>query len=223
MKITRSIYWTGTLLLLFVLASGCASKTDEKSTTVGETAADGLPLTINQDHETALEHLTANDDRFIAMIADLSPEQLAYRESDERWSIAEVAEHLIKSEMALGAGLDSTLASDPVDVIPDSLSSAESVKNLFADRSTKYQAPDDFQPTGLYTTAEEIAEAWTSARGETIADVTSFEGDLRSHLNQSPALGNMDAYTLVVFITSHADRHIEQMQQVKDHPGYASI
>lgn len=223
MNTTRSIYWTGTLLIVFALATGCESKVDDTATVGEEMAADHSEMTANPDRDAAVELLTANSDRFIEMIVDLSPEELAYRESEGRWSIAEIAEHLIKTEVGLSAVLDSALSSEPMAVLPDSMASSEMIANMLGDRSQQYQAPDVYQPEGVFTTADEILVAWDAARGETINALKEFDGDIRMQVSVNPAVGELDAYASVVFVTSHADRHLAQMQQVKDHSGYAAI
>jgi hypothetical protein len=46
------------------------------------------------------------------------------------------------------------------------------------------------------------------------------DADFRKQFSNHPLLGPMDAHAWFVFLRGHCDRHLAQMQQVKDHEGY---
>lgn len=225
----RSTFWTGSLVLFIVFAAGCESKMNENAI-AEQDATDAMSEAVqatqtfsNPETREAMSLLQSSGDRFVAMVEGLTPEQLAYRESDERWSIAEVAEHLILTENMMQPLYADLLAADTVAMRPDSMMTDETIATMFADRTQKFQAPDAMQPEGKYKTADEILAAWNEARGATEESLSSFSGDLRKHVGENPALGPLDAYQWTQFFANHTDRHLAQMQQVKDHAGYASV
>ena len=66
----------------------------------GEAAT--APQQITQaDRDMAVRHLAETRQKFLASIAGLSQEQWAFKPGPDRWSIAEVAEHIAISESTI--------------------------------------------------------------------------------------------------------------------------
>ncbi|HEY5564150.1 MAG TPA: DinB family protein [Rhodothermia bacterium] len=172
-----------------------------------------------------IAELDESTDMLLAAIDGLTPEQWVYQESPERWSIAGVAEHLVKSEGALrGMLVDSVLAGDPSMEMPDStMEGDQAVRAMMADRSTAYPTTPPLEPTGMYATPQEAAAAFEAARDETVEFLKSTNTDLRAHSGSlAEGMAPMDGAQWVIFIASHVKRHIAQIEQVKAHEGYPS-
>jgi hypothetical protein len=43
---------------------------------------------------------------------------------------------------------------------------------------------------------------------------------MRNHVTESPMLGAMDAYQLMLLISAHTARHTAQIEEVKAHPNF---
>ncbi len=96
----------------------------------------------------------------------------------------------------------------------------EKVLKAVVDRSQKFQAPDPVQPTGRWGTLEEAVQAFLKRRAKTLKYVRSTQEDLRSHVLQNPAVGEMDAYQWWLFASGHTERHTLQIQEVKAHSDF---
>src|SRR5580658_2717257 len=68
----------------------------------GQAAAPTAPATLtSQEREAALKQFETTRDNFIKSIAGLSPAQWTFKPAPDRWSVAEVAEHITLSESTL--------------------------------------------------------------------------------------------------------------------------
>ena len=219
MKILRLI--TPFAFLFFVACGGdqsgdMAEQDAPAQETMEEMAYDGP----NADLIAELDEST---DMLLAAIDGLTPEQWVYQESPERWSIAGVTEHLVKSEAGLrGMLVDSVLAGEPMMEVPDSTMEADqAIRAMMADRSNPIQTTDAMEPTGMYATPEEAAAAFEAARDETVEFLKNTDENLRAHSGSlTEGMPPMDGAQWVVFIASHVKRHIAQIEQVKAHEGY---
>lgn len=203
------------------LVVGCADNRE-----IGMSDADSVPMadaTEITGAEVALEALRANEQAFHAMLDGLTPEQLAHQESPERWSIAGVAEHIVVVENMFRPMIEAAIASgeNPA-AAPDSGATDEAIVGGMADRTQTFEAPPEAQPTGRYTSVDQIMTDFHAARGETIALIENADVDLRQTYGEHPFLGTIDVVQWVLFVSSHADRHLAQVQQVKDDPGYTA-
>jgi len=199
-----------TLILVGVVV-GCADKAQTEAMD-----GDHDAMAEVSDKDMVVEALVANAESFRSMIDGLSPEQLAFQESPERWSIAGVAEHIVTVENMFQPMIVEVLASEPTDAMPsDSAATDEMIMAVMQDRTQKFQAPDAAQPTGKFKTNEDILSAFNAAREQTMEMITATDVDLRSVSGENPALGMLDGAQWLLFIATHADRHVAQMAQVK--------
>src|SRR5208283_3689166 len=84
---------TAITLVLIVLAG---------LTTVYGSAQTVAPSTLSpEEREFALKNLQATHDKFLQSIAGLSEKQWTFKPGPDRWSVAEVAEHITVAESAI--------------------------------------------------------------------------------------------------------------------------
>jgi hypothetical protein len=153
-----------------------------------------------------IAELDESTDMLLAAIDGVTPEQWVYQESPERWSIAGVTEHLVKSETGLrGVLIDSVLAGEPMMEMPDSTMEADqAIRAMMADRSYPIQTTDAMEPTGMYATPEEAAAAFEAARDETVEFLKNTDENLRAHSGSlAEGMPPMDGAQWVVFIAGH--------------------
>lgn len=150
-------------------------------------------------------------------VAAVPPELRARRPSPERWSVAEVLEHvaLVESQVnwliatrldaARAAGLGPEQDTDPV------LPTFDLSRAL--DRSRPLEAGESTQPrAGLDASMAEAA--LTHARESLRATILSADGLALTQLSApNPVLGPLNAYQWVLFIGAHEARHAEQIQE----------
>ncbi|RYZ48187.1 MAG: DinB family protein [Sphingobacteriales bacterium] len=91
---------------------------------------------------------------------------------------------------------------------------------MASDRSHTYKAPDVLQPSkATWTTPAETLAAFKTIRTEHIKYIRNTTEDLRNHVTEL-APGPVDCYQLVLFMTSHANRHLQQIKEILADPKF---
>jgi hypothetical protein len=101
----------------------------------------------------------------------------------------------------------------------DRAGSAAKLRSMMTDRSRKATAPEPAQPKGRYATKAEVLAAFRERRDATIRYVEQTEDDLRGRMFAGAA-GEMDLYEFLLVISAHTERHLAQMKEVMESPGF---
>ncbi len=205
-----------TFLALFALAACATSALAQTS----PAAAASVSLT-KEDRQTAINYLQETEKNFLAAINGLSDAQWKFKAAPDRWSIAQVAEHIVTAEDFFWSSVG-RMMQEPAN--PERASeTAGKDKIIFdkvPDRSHKAQAPEPLKPTGKFATREELVKHFQEVRAKEIALLEDTSLNLRSHIADNPALGAMDAYQWLIFNGAHCKRHTAQIEEVKTAPDY---
>ena len=172
-----------------------------------------------EQRDFALSSLHASRKAFLDSIAGLSEAQWKYKPAPDRWSVAEVAEHVILTEDLLFGLQQKTLQSPAVPERKVDHAADQAVLDRMADRSQKRKNPEELTPTGRFATPQEAAQAFREKRDHTLDYARTTQDELRTHLFKGPA-GEMDAYQLLLMIAGHTNRHVAQINEVKATAGY---
>jgi hypothetical protein len=170
------------------------------------------------DREKGVAYLQQTRDGVIAAVKGLSEAQLKFKPGPDRWSVAEVLEHITLVEDGLFQNVTLKVMKSPAGAVDRDFAKADAmVLAMVPDRSNKKQAPPQFVPTGRWTAAETLAHFETS-RARTI-DLLESTPDLRAHVSDSP-LGPLDGYEWILFMGAHSERHTKQILEVKADPNF---
>ena len=176
----------------------------------------------DQDRAEAVKYFEETRQSFLDAIKGLSEAQWKYKAGPDRWSIAEVAEHIAISEETLFNLVTGRLMQTPA--APEKKEAAKGKESLIrasiTNRSVKAQAPEMLKPTNRWATQEELVKAFNASRGKTISYIKETQVDLRSHFYAHPVFKDIDAYQWLIFISGHSARHTAQINEVKEDPGY---
>ncbi len=176
------------------------------------------PLT-QSERDFAMSSLHASRKMFLDAIAGLSAAQWNFKPAPDRWSIAEIAEHLILSEDLLFKEEREMLKSAAVAERAHDIGKDAQILKREVDRSVKATAPADLTPSGRYKTPAEAAQAFKERRDRIIKYVETTPDDLRSHVSGEGADAT-DAYDSLIVIAGHTERHVAQIDDVKVEAGY---
>jgi hypothetical protein len=178
------------------------------------------------DRGRILTELQASRKQFLDSVTGLTPAQWTYKAGPDRWSIAETAEHIVAAEGYIGELITGVLIKSPADPAKAAQREAnnakidEGVLVYLRDRSRKATAPGEITPKGIYKTPADAIEAFTAARDKTVEYVKTTQASLRDRFF-SPQPGNeLDGVQAFLFLAGHNERHVEQMEEVKQSPGY---
>ena len=177
------------------------------------------PLT-QQERDSLLKHLQQTRQAFLDSISGLSDAQWTFKAGPDRWSIAEVAEHIAISETTiLQIVTDQIMKGPAVPRNPNSVSD-EKLLAWLLDRSSKFQAPEMLKPTHRWATRDALTKDFLAAREQTATYVKTTTDDLHGHAGPHPVFKMLDGYQWVLLLSGHSARHTAQIEEVKASAGY---
>ena len=177
------------------------------------------PLT-QPERDSLLKHLQQTRQAFLDSIADLSDAQWRFRAGPDRWSIAEVAEHIAISETTiLQLVKDKMLKGPAIPRDPDTVSD-DKLLALLLDRTSRFQAPEMLKPTNRWATRDALTKEFLAAREKTTTYVRTTTDDLHGHGGPHPVFKMLDGYQWLLLLSGHSARHTAQIAEVKGSAGY---
>jgi hypothetical protein len=229
------------LALLIVLTVGAAAQTN------GEKPAGERKMTTTlakEDRDFGVQYLRETRQQLLDSVSGLSEAQMKFKAAPDKWSVAEIVEHLVNAENAvfsvtqqivktpLHAELQTLVKErvmkSPVPPIPDAgpgtnglFIKDQTVILTVTNRATRrFQAPEPVAPRGKLTAKADLLAAFDKARTRTINYLETTNEDLRGHMAEHWVLGVLDAYQWLLFVTAHSERHLAQLNEVKAHPNF---
>jgi uncharacterized damage-inducible protein DinB len=175
-----------------------------------------------EEREAAVKHLQTTHDAFLQSISGLSEKQWRFKPAPDRWSVAEVAEHITLAESGILGMVQKQVMTSPA--APEKRAEVQGKDELILknvpDRSHKAQAPEFLKPTNRWANREELTKVFEEERKATEDYVKTTNDDLRDHFFAHPAMGPLDAYQWILLISAHSERHTKQIAEVKADPNF---
>ena len=143
-----------------------------------------------------------------------TPDELwAKKPAPERWSVAEIVEHLSLVEPMLFGLAQQALAqpADPNWALVAGQMTTEQQLGFLANRGQKFQAPEPAQPKGGLTRAEALSR-FAGARQVTAEYVRRTGDSVDEHVAALP-IGRMTVHQLLTMIGGHNLRHNAQITE----------
>ncbi|MGE5570162.1 MAG: DinB family protein [Rhodospirillales bacterium] len=174
--------------------------------------------TLSQgEREFAMSSLHASRKMFLDAISGLSKAQWKFKPAQERWSIAEIAEHVVLADDLQRVQDMLKLPAAPRGTV-DSKQDARMLERM-ADRSFQAKSPASMLPKGRWTTPEAVAAEFRQRHDRIIEYVETTRDPLRSHVAGSGE-NAYDAYQMILMLAGHVQRHVAQIEEVKADPKY---
>jgi len=152
--------------------------------------------------------------------AGLSEAQWNFKPAADRWSVAEVTEHIAAAEDFLMGMITTQVMKAPARPAGDDVKAIDDmVVAKVPDRSKKAQAPEPLKPTNRYGSPAGSLKHFTEARAQT-EDFLKTHDDLRDHAIDSPMGKKLDGYEWILFVAGHSERHTKQINEVKADPNF---
>jgi len=182
-------------------------------------SASAQPLT-QMEREALLAHLQQTRQAFLDSIARVADAQWTFKAAPDRWSIADVAEHIAISETTILQLVTDKMLKGPAippnpNRIPD-----EKLLAFLLDRTSRFQAPEMLKPTNRWPTREALTKDFIAAREKTAAFVKTSTDDLHGHGGPHPVFKMLDGYQWLLLISGHVARHTAQIEEIKASAGY---
>lgn len=172
------------------------------------------------DRDKAAKYLETTKQGVVDATANLSEAQWIFKAGPDRWSIAEVTEHIAAAEdLMRGMIVEKVMVAGPRPAGDDVAAIDAMVIAMVPDRSQKRQAPEPLRPMNRFGSPAGSLKHFTESRAETEAFLQSHD-DLRAHAIDSPMGKKLDAYEWILFIAAHSERHTKQILEVKADPNF---
>ena len=187
-------------LLLFLVAPVASLSADELSA---------------GDRQRLVAHLEMTESWLVSEVSGLSHGQLTYRMTPESWSVMDVVEHLAIAEPQYWKQLQDSLKQP----VPREKIEATDAAILWygIDRTNRQRTGEARVPHGTFKDLAGSLGAFRKLRGEMMQAAKTSRDDMRG---RKLLEGNMSVYQWFLMISTHSQRHILQIREIKAHAGF---
>jgi hypothetical protein len=147
---------------------------------------------------------------------------LRFKPAPEKWSVLEVAEHIMMAESRLFGAVQGALAAKPnPEWEAKTKGKTEFLEDVLAGRKGRAQAPESIVPTGKLS-REELIKKFKDARAKTLKFTEETKVALKAQTldHPFPVFGTLNAYQWLIYIPLHNIRHNKQIEEVKASPNF---
>jgi hypothetical protein len=205
MSVLRSIPAAALILVASLSAQAPAPAPDPQMTRV--------------ERAELIDLLNKTEKEFLQAVEGLTDQQWSFKPGPDRWSVAEVAEHIVLAEASM-FDLATKSLNDPLDAKWEAtLGKTNMLRRALPDRSTKVDAPPAIRPQHAMTRAELMAR-FKQQRARTLAYAQETEAPLKAHTAANPFFGPLNAHQWLLYIPLHHLRHDLQIAEVKTAADY---
>ncbi len=180
------------------------------------------PRLSAEERAKVIKMLQDSEKEYLDGIESVSAAQWSYKPSPLRWSVGEVAEHIMLTEVALFRAVEAAL-SQPAN--PDwekkTAGKAAFIERVMPSRTTRAQAPIEVRPTGKLT-REEVIKRFKEHRAQVMEFARKTDRPLKAHTRDHPfpVFNTLSAYDWLLYVPLHTVRHNKQIAEVKASAGY---
>jgi len=167
------------------------------------------------DRQRLVAHLEMTENWLVSEVSGLTPAQLTYRMTPDSWSVTDVVEHLAIAEPQYWKQLQDSLKQP---------ASGEKIEATDAgilwygiDRTNRQRTGEARVPHGTFKDLAGSLGAFKKLRGEMMQVAKTSKDDMRG---RKLLEGNMSVYQWFLMISTHSQRHILQIREIKAHAGF---
>jgi hypothetical protein len=166
------------------------------------------------ERDRLVSHLEMTGSWLADEVSGLSEAQLKFRPAPGKWTILDVVEHLTVAEPQYWHDLKESMAKPPA------AAKNRQEADLYVlwygiDRTEHQKTGEAREPKGNLTDAKSGLKSIHKLRTEMLDYARATDDDLRGH-----AYGGGDVYQWFVMISTHMQRHILHIREVKAAAGY---
>ena len=182
------------------------------------TARAGVTGMTDEDREHLLVHFEMTGQVLSEQVRGLSQAQLEYRASPDRWSIRECVSHLAVAEPDYWRDLMKSVKA-PADMKGKKSSNTDADILWYGiDRVVHTKTGGGHEKVDTYKDLVEALAKFQALRATMIDYIKSTHDDLRAHGfgTREP----IDCWQWMLEISTHAERHIQQIREIKADPNF---
>ncbi len=170
------------------------------------------------DRQFTIDQFNRTRDELVNETKNLTPEQWAFHESADRWSIAEIVEHLALWEIIWAREISIGSRNKPQPELNES-AKPDSYYLDFIMETNPHVAADIAIPTGFIKGNDNL-KFFLSRREQNLSFLKKTEVDMRAHFELTATSNPRNMHQVYIYQWGHVDRHLRQIRKVKAHPNF---
>jgi hypothetical protein len=174
----------------------------------------GAPMTQG-DREDLVSHLQMTESWLVDEVSTLSPAQLTFRMAPEKWTIAEVVEHLVIADPTYWQLFQEGMNQPPKRL--EKQATDADVLWYGVNRTQHQKTEPRKDPKGQAIEIRQAVNSFRKLHSMMLDYARTTDQDLRGHAVQE---WGVDAYQCLLEISTHTQRHILQIREIKADPGF---
>jgi hypothetical protein len=183
-----------------------------------------LRLSAAPMSDTDREHLLVHFEMTTRMVAEqvrgLSPPQLEYKASPDRWSIREVVSHLAVAEPDYWREIQKALKAAPDMATRKSSATDADIMWYGIDRVVHTKTGGGHEKVDTYKDLSEALGKFQALRATMVEYIKTTQDDMRAHSFGDGGPEVIDCWQWMLEISTHSERHIQQIREIKNDPNF---
>jgi uncharacterized damage-inducible protein DinB len=164
--------------------------------------------------------LDATRARLVASVEGLGDEGARFRPAPDRWSVADIMEHLAAAEASSLRLFDRLLQKAEGEgrtrAAEDPFAPVTIAEHQERSRREKYQSPEAIRPKGEASLADSLASLRASLDALHALRPRIERADCSDQHFPHPAFGPLNLYQWLLFTAAHEERHRAQIEALKE-------
>lgn len=178
------------------------------------------PRMTPDERAKALKWLEESRQEFLAAIDGVNEQQWRWKPAPDRWSVGEVAEHIVIAEASQFANVQKAILSAPNPAWEQQTKGkTERLEAVLAPRLGRAEAPEAIVPKGGMTLAQ-VKDRFEKQRAEMVKFTRETDAPLKQYTIDNPFFATLNAYHWLIYAPLHTMRHDKQIAEVKATAGY---
>ncbi|HET9529973.1 MAG TPA: DinB family protein, partial [Blastocatellia bacterium] len=180
------------------------------------------PRMTQEERAKVLQWMRDSQKEYLEAIENLTEAQWRFKPGPFRWSVGEVAEHIMLTERALFSVVERALTEEPnPDWEKKTAGKAQFIERVMPSRTGRAQAPIEVRPTGKLS-RDEVVKQFKEVRSKVLEFAEKTDKPLKAHTIDHPfqVFNTLNAYDWLIYIPLHTVRHNKQIAEVKASAGY---
>ena len=173
----------------------------------------------DRDREHLMVHFEMTTQMLAEEVRGLSPAQLEYKASPDRWSIREVVSHLAVAEPDYWREIQKALKAAPDMNAKKSQATDADIMWYGIDRVVHTKTGGGHEKVETYKDMGEALGKFQVLRATMIDYIKTTNDDMRAH-----SFGDygevIDCWQWMLEISTHSERHINQIREIKNDPNF---
>ena len=166
-----------------------------------------------------VELLVKSEREFMQELEGVNERQWSFTLGPERWSVGEVAEHIVLADGVLFDTATTSLTGQPDARWDATLNKTETLRRELPDRSRRVDAPGVMQPQRTMP-REELLQHFTDQRARVLKYARETDAPLKAFTAVNPFFGSLNVHQWLLYIPLHHLRHNQQIVDVKASTAY---